>query len=276
LYSYPDFPDLIPYQVTDEPDLEGLTPEAVEFLEEIHPHLQHASAALIVELKSYIKLFPDISIFKSHLMVIYASQGKLRRARKMGELIRKEHPEYLFARINLAGLNIGKKNGDYVRKQLGQELWLHKLRPEEEVFHESEVKAYYNTVAKQLLQENNLKEAIERHKVMIIACPHAEETKKLAILLALQRRIESQKGNFKWEEEADIFEEYYLDSMLSYLTPTKEKFFKPAQETTTIDIPHAPPPPIAPVLGNRQSKISRNAPCPCGSGKKYKFCCMRS
>ena len=23
-----------------------------------------------------------------------------------------------------------------------------------------------------------------------------------------------------------------------------------------------------------QSKISRNAPCPCGSGKKYKLCCM--
>jgi uncharacterized protein YecA (UPF0149 family) len=28
--------------------------------------------------------------------------------------------------------------------------------------------------------------------------------------------------------------------------------------------------PVAPSLG-----ISRNDPCPCGSGKKYKSCCMR-
>ena len=28
-------------------------------------------------------------------------------------------------------------------------------------------------------------------------------------------------------------------------------------------------------IRNRQQKIGRNDPCPCGSGKKYKNCCMR-
>jgi preprotein translocase subunit SecA len=28
-------------------------------------------------------------------------------------------------------------------------------------------------------------------------------------------------------------------------------------------------------IRNREEKIQRNAPCPCGSGKKYKNCCMR-
>jgi len=27
--------------------------------------------------------------------------------------------------------------------------------------------------------------------------------------------------------------------------------------------------------GEVRQKIPRNAPCPCGSGKKYKFCCMK-
>jgi preprotein translocase subunit SecA len=29
-------------------------------------------------------------------------------------------------------------------------------------------------------------------------------------------------------------------------------------------------------IRNRQEKVQRNAPCPCGSGKKYKNCCMKS
>ena len=28
-------------------------------------------------------------------------------------------------------------------------------------------------------------------------------------------------------------------------------------------------------IRNRQQRVARNAPCPCGSGKKYKNCCMR-
>ncbi len=34
------------------------------------------------------------------------------------------------------------------------------------------------------------------------------------------------------------------------------------------------PPPVAPIHSDEQ-KIERNAPCPCGSGKKYKQCCGR-
>jgi hypothetical protein len=36
-----------------------------------------------------------------------------------------------------------------------------------------------------------------------------------------------------------------------------------------LDAPAGPPPPIV----NSEQKTGRNAPCPCGSGKKYKKCC---
>jgi preprotein translocase subunit SecA len=29
-------------------------------------------------------------------------------------------------------------------------------------------------------------------------------------------------------------------------------------------------------IRNREEKVPRNAPCPCGSGKKYKNCCGRT
>ena len=43
---------------------------------------------------------------------------------------------------------------------------------------------------------------------------------------------------------------------------------KEAIEGTQTD--HKPQP-----IRNRQQRVGRNDPCPCGSGKKYKNCCMR-
>jgi uncharacterized protein YchJ len=33
---------------------------------------------------------------------------------------------------------------------------------------------------------------------------------------------------------------------------------------------HAPPTPV-----RTEQKVGRNDPCPCGSGKKYKHCCLK-
>jgi SEC-C motif-containing protein len=33
---------------------------------------------------------------------------------------------------------------------------------------------------------------------------------------------------------------------------------------------------VSETAGTEQARIGRNAPCPCGSGKKYKKCCLRS
>lgn len=41
-----------------------------------------------------------------------------------------------------------------------------------------------------------------------------------------------------------------------------------------IDFSSQPPPKPAPLV-NRDSKAGRNDPCPCGSGKKYKHCCLQ-
>lgn len=50
----------------------------------------------------------------------------------------------------------------------------------------------------------------------------------------------------------------------------KEKAKKYEEEFESLLNP--PPPPPRPVI--KKVKIGRNAPCPCGSGKKYKKCCL--
>jgi preprotein translocase subunit SecA len=50
-----------------------------------------------------------------------------------------------------------------------------------------------------------------------------------------------------------------------------EEFQRSQQQTSASGNTDAPPEPIR----NRGTRIGRNDPCPCGSGKKYKNCCLR-
>ncbi len=56
----------------------------------------------------------------------------------------------------------------------------------------------------------------------------------------------------------------------------RELLSRPASERLPPGLPLlGPPPPPEPLLPARVTKIGRNEPCPCGSGKKYKKCCGR-
>ena len=43
-------------------------------------------------------------------------------------------------------------------------------------------------------------------------------------------------------------------------------------QTGPQQLPEHEPPKVAAAIGSR--KVGRNDPCPCGSGKKYKKCCL--
>ncbi|MDD5108483.1 MAG: preprotein translocase subunit SecA [Candidatus Omnitrophica bacterium] len=54
--------------------------------------------------------------------------------------------------------------------------------------------------------------------------------------------------------------------------PEANKFQAPAGDDADVELPVAPAQAVKPVQSH-QSKVGRNDPCPCGSGKKYKKCC---
>jgi len=56
------------------------------------------------------------------------------------------------------------------------------------------------------------------------------------------------------------------EELLAPAPPSRPKPLSPEVRNL---IEPAPPPPIT-----RREKVGRNDPCPCGSGKKYKRCCL--
>ena len=65
-----------------------------------------------------------------------------------------------------------------------------------------------------------------------------------------------------WSETAAIHEEAPSPTDISQ------------QQQAAIDGSQGPTRKIEPIR-NRGERVGRNDPCPCGSGKKYKNCCMR-
>ena len=62
------------------------------------------------------------------------------------------------------------------------------------------------------------------------------------------------------DEETDMYEDGDLYRTLKKMNPdTEEKNYDSYEQGTYI---------------REEKKIGRNDPCPCGSGKKYKKCCM--
>ena len=53
-----------------------------------------------------------------------------------------------------------------------------------------------------------------------------------------------------------------------------EQLRKPGEQPMVYSGGGSPPPKKKPVR-KAQKKVGRNAPCPCGSGKKFKHCCGR-
>ena len=84
-------------------------------------------------------------------------------------------------------------------------------------------------------------------------------------------RLERESPDFvgsQWQVTSTTHDEFHEEQAPPQQLPGQQRLDPAAFERPT----DSPPPVIKPIR-NLQPHIGRNAPCPCGSGKKYKKCC---
>ena len=74
----------------------------------------------------------------------------------------------------------------------------------------------------------------------------------------------------QWKAEEEQEAEERKQQREHWLAPAPKRRPQPAPSPVVGDL--VDPAPVSPIVG--KEKVGRNAPCPCGSGKKYKKCCM--
>ncbi|MBW6492423.1 MAG: DUF1186 domain-containing protein [Lentimicrobium sp.] len=142
---------------------------------------------IIGRLLRLIDKYPDIPMFKNYLSFAYSAQGEYKKAMEVNDTLFKEHPGYLFARINKANSYIDKKEVEKVPEMLGPDLDLRRLYPERDVFHFGELSSYLNVVIRYYAVIGDLEMAEEKLDLLQELAPEEPITEQAESYLHILR-----------------------------------------------------------------------------------------
>ncbi len=111
-------------------------------------------------LLALIEKYPNVPAFKNYLTVFYNLKGNKEKTRSSNQWLAKEHPDYLYGKLNIAAGYIEDGLLEEVPKVLGEALDLQALYPERKVFHITEFQSFLNVSCNYLIQNGEL-EAVE-------------------------------------------------------------------------------------------------------------------
>jgi tetratricopeptide (TPR) repeat protein len=177
-------------------DLYGITPAIHDKLNEMYDKVKKKKKGTEKELKALIEKHPQIPRFKNLLVKLTELQGNVTKAFELNHWIVKEHPEYLYGKLNLAFEYIAQKQYEKVPELLGSSLELSELYPHRNEFHFDEVLSYHKAALLYFIKTNNLKKAERRFELMkdIDAESHHTEFAAMQIMaFRLEKGIERMK-----------------------------------------------------------------------------------
>ena len=128
------------YNITTDPGFQnerfGNTGELVDQFNELYLESQNKKNKTIIEkLTRLILQHPGSPQLKNFLSVAYNVQGNYKKAAEVNRWILAEHPDYLFAKLNLANEYINEGQPQKVPEVLGGNMEIKALYPERDLFH---------------------------------------------------------------------------------------------------------------------------------------------
>ncbi len=146
--------DISCYNTTDDPNAirleKGQSWHVKQLSEKLYTDVVKNKPTILDKLYKYIKKYPNEPTFKNYLALVYNMRGNIEKAFEVNKRIVKEHPDYLYGKINLANEYIKKEKPEDAIVVLGVNLDLQKLYPHRDLFHIDEVITYYIAVVRYL------------------------------------------------------------------------------------------------------------------------------
>jgi len=105
-------------------------PELAKKIENLMRQAQKGSFGIVGKLQRYIKKYPNQPALKNYLYAAYKVKKKEGKAEKILQQTLEEHPDYLFAKINLASEYLEKEMPEKVPEILGEHLNISLIYPD--------------------------------------------------------------------------------------------------------------------------------------------------
>lgn len=140
--------------------------EVRQIIENIHPDVLKGRKYLLKKLPRLIQQFPKVPVFKNLLASVHKERGETKQAFKANRWLVKEHPDYLYGKLNLAAEYLDTEELEKIPEILGELLELKALYPQRETFHIEEFIAFNQIAALYFLSQDNLEQAEIRIDMM--------------------------------------------------------------------------------------------------------------
>jgi tetratricopeptide (TPR) repeat protein len=172
-------------KVTREPIDTGwnMPPELLEQLPDLHATIKSNPQKAVDILEKLKEKYPNVPQIFNLLGLAYSELGNKTKAYDIAKENYLKNPEYLFAKINYAELFIHKKQFEKIPPIFDNKLDLKLLYPHRDVFHLSEVAAFYGLIGLYYVFTNDMELANSCYKIMENVYPDHPSTKRLLTFL---------------------------------------------------------------------------------------------
>ena len=153
-----------------------ITSEIREILESIHPDVLKGKGYLLKKLPRLIKQYPRVPALKNFLATLHKERGEMEQAFKANRWLVKEHPNYLFGRLNLAAEYLENDQLEKIPEVLGEMMELKSLYPNREEFHIEEFIAFNQISVLYFLAQDEIEQAEMRVDMMVKVAPDHPKT----------------------------------------------------------------------------------------------------
>ena len=199
-----------------------ITPEVRRIIEELRPDLQKGRKYLIKKLNKLSRQYPRTPSFKNFLSTVYQKNGNIEQAYAVNRWIVKEHPDYLFGKINLATEMLFTGQPEKVPGILGDTMEIGELYPHRKEFHLEEVMGFYTISVHYFLAVDNIEDAEMRLKILNDIDEEHPKTKYANQLL---HEWYANKASARLEQEKEQRKEVILKDRRSHLQTTEAPSF---------------------------------------------------
>jgi tetratricopeptide (TPR) repeat protein len=176
------------YHITTDPKFQNkqysIPPELEKQLETLGIESRDNTTSKTIErLTQLIVQYPTVPQLKNYLTVAHNARGNYKKAIEANNWALKEHPDYLFARLNAVHACIENKEFEKVPELLGEAFEIKSLYPERDLFHLIEVTGYLKTVVRYFAAIENLELAENRMDLLRDLAPDHPDTEDAEIMI---------------------------------------------------------------------------------------------
>jgi len=195
------------YTITTDPKYlnaeTGITEELFRQMSELHRSALKGGKKNIEKITRLIEQYPDVPQLKNYLSVAWMNSGNIDKAREINHRIVKEHPDYLFGRLNLAFEYYNRQLYEKIPEVVGKLMEIQDLYPDRDCFHLSEVTSFNKLAIMYFCAVGNLVAAEARFEIIEKIAPDHPDCKEVFPYL-MKARLEKAKLRMDEEEKSRI------------------------------------------------------------------------